>query len=36
VATTTSNAFIPSDKTMISLIDVSHKELQNIYQDYLV
>ena len=33
VATTTSNAFIPSDKTMISLIDVSHKDLQDISCD---
>ena len=33
VATTASNTFISSDKTMISLIDVSHKELQNISCD---
>ncbi|MBR1429578.1 MAG: hypothetical protein IJ590_04990 [Rickettsiales bacterium] len=33
VATTTSNAFIPSDTTVISLIDVSHKDLQNISCD---
>lgn len=33
VATTTSNAFIPSDKTMISLIDLSYKDLQNISCD---
>ena len=35
VATTASNAFVPSDKTMISLIDVSHKELQNISCDFV-
>ena len=33
VATTISSSFIPADKTMISLIDVSHKELQNISCD---
>ena len=33
VATTTSNAFIPSDKTMIGLINVSHKDLHNISCD---
>ena len=33
VATTTSNAFIFSDKTVISLIDVSYKNLQNINCD---
>ena len=33
VATTSSSAFISSDKTMISLIDVSHQDLQNISCD---
>lgn len=33
VATTTSNVFISSDKTIISLIDVSYKDLQNISCD---
>lgn len=33
VATTTSNTFIPSDKTMISLIGVSHKDLQDVSCD---